>query len=150
VTHVTDAELLALVEVVRGRQVAALANVILGVAEGRKVEPGTIGMIVERWCSLADPQERIAVLDLVDLLAHEDAVRIVERLLWHDPSPKVRELAALHIEDVLDAEDALGMIDRALAAEEHWGVVAELTRARAEMLATIGDTQNRPVTFSSS
>ncbi len=99
---------------------------------------------------MADPQERIAVLDLVELLAHEDAVRIVERLLWHDPSPKVRELAALHIEDVLDAEDALGMIDRALAAEEHWGVVAELTRARAEMLATIGDTQNRPVTFSSS
>ncbi len=43
VTHVTDGELLALVEVVRGRQVAALANVILGAAEGRRSSLGPSG-----------------------------------------------------------------------------------------------------------
>jgi len=33
-----------------------------------------------------DPHERMAVLDLLELLPREDAERIVERLLMHDPS----------------------------------------------------------------
>ena len=83
-------------------------------------------MIVDRWCSSAEPQERIAVLDLVELLPTADACRVLERLLG-DPAPKVRELAALHVEDaVQDPEDALAMIDRALEHEQHRDVVAEL------------------------
>jgi len=133
--HLTDREILGLVEGARGREAANVANVILAASEGRAIQPHVVQAIVARWSEQPDVTCRMAVLDLLELLPAVDQGRLLVGLLLRDPSSKVRELAAMRVEDVLDPGDAIALVDRALVDEEHPGVVAELTRARADALA---------------
>jgi hypothetical protein len=138
--QVTDPELLLLVEVAQGRETSHVADVILAASEGRRLDPRTIELVVERWTGQADPHARHAALELVGLLPLNVGSEVVETALLQDPAASVREAAAMMVEDVLDPQARVALLDRALAAEEHRDVRAELERARVEAVAALGNT----------